>query len=85
MARYFNIYFLNNMFIINTILCFRFVHLLKCDQPDQQYLIISTARKHFGTGGPKRVKHVLPPLVFQAYQLANKYKSIKEEVGFIFL
>uniref|UniRef100_A0A6M2DK37 Vacuolar protein sorting-associated protein 35 n=1 Tax=Xenopsylla cheopis TaxID=163159 RepID=A0A6M2DK37_XENCH len=57
----------------------RFVHLLKCDQPDQQYLIISTARKHFGTGGPKRVKHVLPPLVFQAYQLANKYKSIKEE------
>lgn len=53
---------------------------MKCEQPDQQYLIISTARKHFGTGGPKRVKHVLPPLVFQAYQLANKYKTIKDEV-----
>lgn len=55
----------------------RFIHLLKCDDPDMQYKILQSARKHFGNGGsPQRIKHVLPPLVFQAYQLAFKFKSI---------
>lgn len=53
----------------------RFIHLLKSDESDQQYLILSTARKHFCTGGPTRIKFTLPPLVFQAYQLAFKYMA----------
>lgn len=57
----------------------RFVHLLKSDDPDMQYKILQTARKHFGLGGPQRIKHVLPPLIFQAYQLSYKYKSIANE------
>ncbi|XP_055687349.1 vacuolar protein sorting-associated protein 35 isoform X1 [Lutzomyia longipalpis] len=57
----------------------RFVHLLKSDDPDTQYKILQTARKHFGQGGASRIKHVLPPIVFQAFQLAHKYKSISDE------
>lgn len=44
-----------------------------------QYKILQAARKHLGLGGPQRIKHVLPPLVFAAYQLAFKYKSIADK------
>lgn len=57
----------------------RFVHLLESDDPDMQYKILQAARKHLGLGGPQRIKHVLPPLVFAAYQLAFKYKSIADK------
>lgn len=57
----------------------RFVHLLKSDDPDTQYKILTAARKHFGLGGQQRIRFVLPPLVFQAYQLAYKYKAISGE------
>ncbi|XP_022912925.1 vacuolar protein sorting-associated protein 35 [Onthophagus taurus] len=57
----------------------RFVHQFKSDSPDQQYLILVAARKILGAGDPKRLKHTLPPLVFQAYQLVYKYKEIKKE------
>lgn len=56
----------------------RFIHHLKSENPDQQYLILSAARKHFGRGGPKRIKHTLPSIVFQAYQLAFTYSAIRE-------
>ena len=32
---------------------------------DEQYQILSTARKHFAAGGPLRIPYTLPPLVFQ--------------------
>merc|ERR1719391_150519 len=57
----------------------RMVHLLRADTADQQYLVLTTARKHFSAGGPLRLPHTLPPLVFQAYQLARKFFSIKEK------
>uniref|UniRef100_A0A182FFX6 Vacuolar protein sorting-associated protein 35 n=1 Tax=Anopheles albimanus TaxID=7167 RepID=A0A182FFX6_ANOAL len=57
----------------------RFVHLLRSDDPDTQYKILIAARKHLGPGGQARIRYVLPPLVFQAYQLAYKYKSIAGE------
>uniref|UniRef100_A0A8C6TDM5 VPS35 retromer complex component n=1 Tax=Neogobius melanostomus TaxID=47308 RepID=A0A8C6TDM5_9GOBI len=47
----------------------RFIHLLHSEDPDQQYLILNTARKHFGAGGNQRIRFTLPPLVFAAYQL----------------
>ncbi|XP_061321106.1 vacuolar protein sorting-associated protein 35-like isoform X3 [Pezoporus flaviventris] len=53
----------------------RFIHLLHSDDLDQQYLILNTARKHFGAGGNQRIHFTLPPLVFAAYQLAFRYKE----------
>nr|KAF6408410.1 VPS35 retromer complex component [Molossus molossus] len=53
----------------------RFIHLLRSEDPDQQYLILNTARKHFGAGGNQRIRFTLPPLVFAAYQLAFRYKQ----------
>lgn len=55
----------------------RFIHLLKSDDPDTQYKILQTARKHLGAGGPQRIKFVLPPLVFSAYQLTYKFKELE--------
>ncbi|KAK5647170.1 hypothetical protein RI129_002062 [Pyrocoelia pectoralis] len=57
----------------------RFIHQFKSTSPDQQYLVLSSARKILGAGGSLRIKHTLPPLVFQAYQLAHKYKDLKDE------
>ena len=42
--------------------------------------MLHTARKHFGTGGEKRIKYTLPPLVFAAHRLAYQYKDLAEEV-----
>uniref|UniRef100_UPI00358FEED2 vacuolar protein sorting-associated protein 35 n=1 Tax=Myxine glutinosa TaxID=7769 RepID=UPI00358FEED2 len=53
----------------------RFIHLLRAESPDQQYLILNTARKHFGAGGNQRIKFTLPPLVFAAYRLAFWYND----------
>ncbi|KAI9578027.1 vacuolar protein sorting-associated protein 35 [Glossina fuscipes] len=57
----------------------RFVHLMKSEEPDMQYKILQIARKHLGAGGCQRIKHVLPPLIFSAYQLAYRYKSIADQ------
>lgn len=57
----------------------RFVHQLRSNVADEQYLILTVARKILGTGGPLRIKYTLPPLIFQAYQLAYKYKQLKED------
>merc|ERR1712002_33931 len=35
-------------------------------------------RKHLSAGGPLRLPHTLPPLVFQAYQLARRFYSVKD-------
>lgn len=56
----------------------RFVTLLYSDNPDQQYLILTTARKHFGNGGEQRIKWTLPPLVFAAFKLAFIYRDQHE-------
>jgi len=56
----------------------RFVTLLYSDNPDQQYLILNTARKHFGNGGEQRIKWTLPPLVFAAFRLAFIYRDQQE-------
>lgn len=57
----------------------RLIHYFKSDVSDEQYMILSTARKHFVTGGSKRVRYTLPPIVFQAYQLAFTYKNLQSE------
>ncbi|XP_071813758.1 vacuolar protein sorting-associated protein 35-like [Apostichopus japonicus] len=57
----------------------RFLNLLEAESADQQYLILTAARKHFGNGGNKRIKYTLPPLVFSALRLAYRYKELSEE------
>jgi len=59
----------------------RFLHLLQSDDPDEQYIILNTARRHFGAGGNKRIPFTLPPIVFAAYQLAFKYYALKDTVS----
>lgn len=56
----------------------RFIHQLRSEDADQQYLILSAARKLLGAGGAARIRHTLPPLVFQAYRLAYKYRQLSE-------
>uniref|UniRef100_A0A8C9Z4M6 VPS35 retromer complex component n=1 Tax=Sander lucioperca TaxID=283035 RepID=A0A8C9Z4M6_SANLU len=62
----------------------RFIHLLHSEDPDQQYLILNTARKHFGAGGNLRIRYTLPPLVFAAYQLMINKITLKVS-HFVFL
>ncbi|KAG5678377.1 Vacuolar protein sorting-associated protein 35 [Polypedilum vanderplanki] len=57
----------------------RFIHLLKSEHLDMQYKILTVAKKHFASGGTQRIKHCLPSLVFQAFQLAYKYKAVAAE------
>lgn len=45
------------------------VHQLRSDDPDEHFQILKTARRHFSSGGPRRVKHTLPPLAFSALQV----------------
>ncbi|XP_014777339.1 vacuolar protein sorting-associated protein 35 isoform X1 [Octopus bimaculoides] len=57
----------------------RFIHLMVSDDPNQQFHILNTARKHFSNGGNARIKFTLPPIVFAAYRLAFLYHSLQEE------
>lgn len=66
-------------FLEEQVLVGRFANLMVADSADQQYLIVMTARKHFGGGGNKRIRYTLPPLVFQSYQLAFKYRSLSDK------
>ncbi|XP_018569132.1 vacuolar protein sorting-associated protein 35 [Anoplophora glabripennis] len=56
----------------------RFIHQLRSNVPDDQYLILTAARKILASGGSLRIKYTLPPLIFQAYQLAYKYRDLKD-------
>ena len=49
----------------------RMVHQLRSDDPDEQFHILKTARQHFTQGGPRRMKHTLPPLAFAALQVTQ--------------
>lgn len=62
----------------------RLIHHFKSETPDQQYMILSAARKHFSAGGNKRIKFTLPPIVFQSYQLAFTYKALKDQVSSLY-
>eukprot|EP00094_Tigriopus_californicus_P003870 TCALIF_03725-PA protein Name:"Similar to Vps35 Vacuolar protein sorting-associated protein 35 (Mus musculus)" AED:0.12 eAED:0.12 QI:124/0.92/0.85/1/0.92/0.92/14/130/936 len=57
----------------------RLVHLLVSNDPDQQYLILNVARKHFGLGGPKRLRFTLPPVIMLAFKLAKTFYGIRDQ------
>jgi vacuolar protein sorting-associated protein 35 len=53
----------------------RSIHLMKTDNLDEQYLILSTIRKHFANSGKERIQYIMPPIVFRSYELAYRYKE----------
>ncbi|ESO10541.1 hypothetical protein HELRODRAFT_96873 [Helobdella robusta] len=55
----------------------RLINLIQAQNLDQQYLVLSLARKIFGNGGNMRIKYTMPPLVFAAYKLALAYNDFK--------
>ena len=63
----------------------RLIHLLAAEESDldQQYRMLTSARKQFGAGGPRRIPFTLPPLIYEAFKLARKYFDAKQEVFYI--
>ncbi|CAH0717640.1 unnamed protein product, partial [Brenthis ino] len=57
----------------------RLIHHFKSESADQQYLILSAARKALQGGGARRIHHTFPPIVFHAYRLAFTYKDLKDQ------
>jgi len=55
------------------------VHLFETEDVEQLFLMYVTARKHFGQGGPKRIKHTLVPLVFRVLKLTQRLKSTESQ------
>lgn len=49
----------------------RLVHALQSGDSDTQYRLLVASRKHFGQGGPRRLKHTLPPLAHEAMRLGR--------------
>lgn len=69
----------NEDFVEEQGLLARLIHHFKSDSADQQYLILSAARKALQGGGAKRIQHTFPPIVFHAYRLAFTYKDLKDQ------
>ena len=59
----------------------RIIHLLTAEETDldQRYRMLTSARKQFGAGGPRRIQYTLPPLIYEAFKLARKYFDIRKE------
>ncbi|CAG8624698.1 3849_t:CDS:2, partial [Cetraspora pellucida] len=55
----------------------RIIHLFKCDDPDNQFMLLSTARKQFAEGG-ERIRYTFPPLVASAVKLARRYLQMQQ-------
>ena len=58
----------------------RLIHLLRSDDPDEQFCILSAARKALAEGGAKRISFTFPPVVMQAFQLAKRFYDVKDSV-----
>nr|SVE87205.1 EOG090X00QE [Daphnia similis] len=59
----------------------RMIHLLAAEETDldQQYRMLTSARKQFGAGGSRRIPFTLPPLIYEAFKLARKYFDVRKE------
>ncbi|XP_041969510.1 vacuolar protein sorting-associated protein 35 [Aricia agestis] len=57
----------------------RLIHHFRSESADQQYLMLSAARKALQGGGARRIRHTFPPIVFHAYRLAFHYKDLKDQ------
>jgi vacuolar protein sorting-associated protein 35 len=57
----------------------RLVHHLCSNESEEQYRILLASRRHFGQGGPKRLRHTLPPLVFAGLHLVRQLAGTGSE------
>ncbi|CAG8500735.1 13480_t:CDS:10 [Acaulospora morrowiae] len=55
----------------------RIIHLFRSDDPENQFMLLSTARKQFVEGG-ERIRYTFPPLVISAFKLARVYQKLEE-------
>ncbi|KAJ3390268.1 Vacuolar protein sorting-associated protein 35 [Lobulomyces angularis] len=46
---------------------------------DQDFMLLSAARKHFSEGGDVRIRFTLPPLIIASIKLARKYGSLRQD------
>lgn len=60
----------------------RMIHLLVAEDTDldQQYRMLTSARKQFGAGGSRRIPFTVPPLIYEAFKLARKYFDVRLQV-----
>ncbi|KAI9362538.1 vacuolar protein sorting-associated protein 35, partial [Zopfochytrium polystomum] len=49
--------------------------------PDDEFLLLSAARKHFGEGGDIRIRFTLPALTVDTVQLARKYAVMESHIA----
>ncbi|CAG8480104.1 14921_t:CDS:10 [Acaulospora colombiana] len=54
----------------------RIIHMFKSDDPENQFMLLSTARKQFAEGG-ERIRYTFPPLVISAFKLARLYQKFE--------
>lgn len=57
----------------------RLVHMLVNEDQEEMFKIITTVRKHFLQGGPRRLSFTVPPLVFSALKLVRALETQKGE------
>lgn len=50
----------------------RLIHMLYSDDPEEMFKIINVLKNHLLTGGPKRLKFTIPPLVVSALKLIRR-------------
>ncbi|CAG8651061.1 13744_t:CDS:10 [Funneliformis mosseae] len=58
----------------------RIIHLFKSSDPDNQFLLLSTARKQFNEGG-ERIRYTFPPLIVSAVKLARRYRNLEDQAN----
>jgi len=54
------------------------VHLIQSDNTDILMKMYQISRRHFGMGGPLRIKKTLPPLIFRFLMLAQRIHAMEE-------
>jgi len=54
------------------------VHLIQSDNTDVLMKMYQISRRHFGMGGPLRIKVTLPPLIFRFLMLAQRVHAIEQ-------
>ncbi|XP_010521046.1 PREDICTED: vacuolar protein sorting-associated protein 35A-like, partial [Tarenaya hassleriana] len=60
----------------------RLIHMLYNDDQEEMFKILSTLKKHFLTGGPKRLTFTIPPLVVSALKLIRRLQVQGDENPF---
>lgn len=57
------------------------VHLVRNDNPDEHFKLLSLLRRHMGTAGPKRIGITMPGLVMASIRLAVHVRQLETAQG----